>query len=270
MATLAIVVSWASTAGATDFTATSLSGGTWQNSANWNVTPSGSQNGYPNNVGADVFDVSIPSSVSFDLSGNVTVRDLTIVCNGASMSGNNFAFNGGEVFGSGSAFSVSSFALNGATLEIGATADTADSLTIAGNVSNPVNSVVAVDLGGLGQGTTYDHLIFPNGTGLGGATLDISLFGGFTPTPTDTFTIMTGNNFNGQFANDLSGTIFAPGFGTFSVSYAPTSVVLGNFVPVPEPSLVASAAFTLVCLVAMRRCGTRGNQASNAATRSQQ
>jgi hypothetical protein len=63
---------------AADYTATSVSGGTWQTTAPWSILPTGSANGYPNNVGTDVFDVIIPNSVSFDLNADVTIRDITI------------------------------------------------------------------------------------------------------------------------------------------------------------------------------------------------
>ncbi|QIF02088.1 PEP-CTERM sorting domain-containing protein [Roseimicrobium sp. ORNL1] len=63
---------------AVDYTATSVSGGTWQTTAPWSVVPTGSVNGYPNNVGTDVFDVFIPNNVTFDLNADVTIRDITI------------------------------------------------------------------------------------------------------------------------------------------------------------------------------------------------
>jgi hypothetical protein len=370
-----------------DFTATSINNGLWQNSANWVVTPGGSVNGYPNNVGIDVFDVSIPSLVTFDLNANGTIRDLnisngvnlqnasdrtlriegnltavggigvfsaaqiqllgtsnissgvqllngssalnlgtlnvigvggggsefevigapgavgytfrnagttvinrlgatnlfvnqiiqnvgtfeflvgstqlvniytqtagtTIIHNGSTFAGNNFSFNGGSVFGSGPAFNTSSFNMNGARLEIGVTAGAADSLTLAGNIASPVNSIFDFDLGGLGQGTTYDHLIIPNGTDLNGVTADVLLFGGFIPGITDTFTIMTGNNYHGAFANDVGGKIFAPGYGAFTVTYSTTSVVLGGFTPIPEPSALISTGAGLAWLLYGRR-----------------
>lgn len=67
---------------AADFTATAIGSGTWQSAGPWSISPGGSTNPYPDNVGTDVFDVSIPLVVSYDMSASVTVRDLTITGTG--------------------------------------------------------------------------------------------------------------------------------------------------------------------------------------------
>lgn len=87
-----------------------------------------------------------------------------------------------------------------------------------------------------------------------GGTLSVGLLGGFTPTPTDFFTILTaGDGLGGYFGN--APPVIAPNIGditadgyNFDVIYnwsgtGPGSVVLANFAPVPVPELASFLLF---------------------------
>jgi cytoskeletal protein CcmA (bactofilin family) len=122
----------------------------------------------------------------------------------------------------------------------------AGQLTITGNLSLLATAQLLIELGGPVQGTGYDFLSV-SGTGALGGNLGISFLNGYQTTVTgaDRFTVLTaGSALSGAFVNVPNGQrIFTTdGFGSFQVNYgtasafATNSVVLSNFVPVPEPS----------------------------------
>ena len=141
----------------------------------------------------------------------------------------------------------------GAIVSAGATLDSAGALTFDGNMGNLGGSTLRFDLGGLTQDLTYDHLILPGGN-FGGVTLEFNLINGFVPASLDSFTIITGNNFNGLFANLDAGTVTMANVGIFDVTITSTAVTLSSFTPIPEPATYALLSTGLLLLVgAVRR-----------------
>ncbi|MEO8351802.1 MAG: PEP-CTERM sorting domain-containing protein [Chthoniobacteraceae bacterium] len=111
-------------------------------------------------------------------------------------------------------------------------------LNISGSVPFASTASLRIEIGGPALGTDYDQLAVTDAVSLDGD-LMVSLFNGYTPAPTDTFTILTGGTVSGLFANAPSVVSFNGG--QFGVTYHPDSVVLGNFV-IPEPSTAALLA----------------------------
>lgn len=110
--------------------------------------------------------------------------------------------------------------------------------------------------------TDYSRLVV-NGSGSLDGLLAVTIGGGFTPQPTDTFTILTSTSgLDGFFENALPPTGSNVGFlstdsGSFEVVYnesptGPGSVVLEEFQPVPEPTtlLLVGTAMTVLGLAA--------------------
>jgi hypothetical protein len=120
-------------------------------------------------------------------------------------------------------------------------------LTINGTLGMGGGSIFQAEIGGAGQGTQYDFLSDNGATTLGGA-LQIVLVNSFTPTGSQTFTILTDTGaLAGAFANVANGGRVLVGSGptSFQVNYGPGSpfgsnnVVLSNFAAVPEPGTLA-------------------------------
>jgi len=110
--------------------------------------------------------------------------------------------------------------------------------------------------------TDYSRLVV-NGSGSLDGLLAVTIGGGFTPQPTDTFTILTSTSgLDGFFENALPPTGSNVGFlstdsGSFEVVYnesptGPGTVVLEGFQPVPEPTtlLLVGTAMTVLGLAA--------------------
>ncbi|MBI5766900.1 MAG: PEP-CTERM sorting domain-containing protein [Verrucomicrobia bacterium] len=137
--------------------------------------------------------------------------------------------------------------------------DTIGTLTIQGNLTLLATSTLLIDLAGTGQGSTFDHLSV-SGTATVGGNLNLSLAQSFPlynlPAGTQ-FTVLTAGTLTGAFSNAANGTRLTTtaGDGSFLVNYAGNSVVLSNFVPIPEPSTYALLACGLgaLALVAHRR-----------------
>ncbi len=124
-------------------------------------------------------------------------------------------------------------------------------LNISGNAPFTSTASLRIEIGGPAVGMDYDQLAVTGNVSLDG-NLEISLFGGFTPSPSDTFTILTGGAVAGAFANAPGVVTFTSGI--FDVTYNPDSVVLSNYT-VPEPSTAALLAFGVaVGLGRRRRC----------------
>jgi hypothetical protein len=120
-------------------------------------------------------------------------------------------------------------------------------LHITGNLSLASLSYLLFELGGSAPGTGYDVITVSGTATLGGSILAVGFTNGYVPVSTDSFTVLSAGALSGNFSNvaDLGHlTIYDPSgstiLGTFLVNYgsggSPNSVVLSNFVPVPEPS----------------------------------
>jgi len=111
-------------------------------------------------------------------------------------------------------------------------------LAITGNLTLLGTSTLLIELGGTGQGTTYDFLSVGGSAFLGG-NLSLHFTNSFHTTvqPGDTFTILSGTSLSGTFANaPVNGRYTFNGFGSFDLTYTSTSVLLSNIAAVPEPS----------------------------------
>lgn len=135
-------------------------------------------------------------------------------------------------------------------------------LTNQGNLTLLSSSVFQLELGGTGQGTTYDFLQV-NGTASLTGRLDVLLYGGFVPQATDVFTGLTASvSLAGSFTN-----LFASGpnwlvnvysndvaYGTMRVQELGNNLVLDQFLStIPEPSMLLVTGAGLVLLAALHR-----------------
>ncbi|MBI4622495.1 MAG: PEP-CTERM sorting domain-containing protein, partial [Verrucomicrobia bacterium] len=216
------------------------------------------------------------SGVTFDNSGAVLVSNGTLrftttftqsagmlaVANGATAQfDQTLNFAAGTLTGAGT---VQATVNNSGLLSPGSSAGM---LTVTGNLTLLGTSVLLIELGGTTQGTGHDFLSVGGSVALGGA-LNAKFIGGFESSAQsgDTFTILTaGGGFGATaFANVANGqTLFTvDGLGAFQVNYGSASaftaltnsVVLSNFVAVPEPATWALMGIgAVVVLLNLRR-----------------
>ncbi len=107
---------------------------------------------------------------------------------------------------------------------------------IQGNYTQQSGATLAIDVGGITCGISYDHVEVTGIANLGGA-LELSMLPGFTPSPSNTMTILSAGSLLGTFDNISPGgrldTI--DGLGSFLVNYgagspfSATSIVLSDF-----------------------------------------
>lgn len=141
--------------------------------------------------------------------------------------------------------------------------DSAGTMTIAGNFFQNDTGTLLIELGGLTQGTEYDHLIVTNQAFLGG-TLAVSLIDGFQLGHNQVFDILTsGNVLSGQFMglddNALVGNF--NGIDLF-IRYAEVPGPAGNgglvrlYTAIPEPSsMLFVSSLGLFILLRRRKLG---------------
>lgn len=124
-------------------------------------------------------------------------------------------------------------------------------LTINGDLTLLSTSTLLIEIGGGSQGVNYDFLSVSGNAQIGGE-LRLSFVNGYqsSVSATETFTILTAGSFSDAkshfFHNVAPGQRLATtdGFGSFEVNFgtgaalsgATNSIVLSNFVAVPEPS----------------------------------
>jgi len=122
-------------------------------------------------------------------------------------------------------------------------------------VINSPAAVLQMEIGGVLFGT-YDRLDISNQSVLGGL-LDVSLYNGFTPSPGDTFDILTATTIVGTFD-----VVSFPSFNgrTFGISYlldpSGTDIVRLTVEAVPEPTsavLIGTCILVLGTMVRWRR-----------------
>ncbi len=137
-------------------------------------------------------------------------------------------------------------------------------LAVTGNLTLLSTSRFLAELHGPAQGTDYDFLSV-GGTAQLAGTLDLAVASGFADriAPSATFTILQATTLTGSFANVATTglRIFSTdGLASFRVNFGPgsafaaNSVVLSDFVAVPEPSTYALLGLgAVVILFSLRR-----------------
>jgi T5SS/PEP-CTERM-associated repeat protein len=112
----------------------------------------------------------------------------------------------------------------------------AGSTTINGNYTQATGGVLEIEIGGPLAGSQFDFVNVTGSAQVGGE-LDLTLTGGFTPTPAQTFAILISNGLSGAFDNAPSGqrVTTSDGGGSFLVNYGfgspfdDNQIVLSNF-----------------------------------------
>jgi len=150
--------------------------------------------------------------------------------------GGEFDFTGGRL--SATQF-VGSLLNQGGTLAPGdgLNESASGSTSITENLVQQAAATLTVDIAGLSPGTQYDQVIVSGSATLKGG-FEVSLLDGFTPTPTDTFTVLTADSIAGGFGESPSGSrvITQDGLGSFQIDYgvgspfAAGDVVLSDFI----------------------------------------
>ena len=153
---------------------------------------------------------------------------------------------GGIVLGDGTLdVSAGSF-VNGGTVSPGLSAGI---LTVIGDVPQTATGSLLIELEGTTLGNQYDQLAVDGDVMLDGS-LDVLL--SFAPELTDDFIVVeagfnASNAVTGEFMNaPRTNPVLNIPEGSFDVLYNPQSVVLTNFVPIPEPSATLLALFGLL------------------------
>lgn len=186
---------------------------------------------------------------STDEGGAVNAKAVTTIDGGTvNLSGGFLAattvsfFNGGTLTFTGGELSVQAY-LNdlvneGGRLVPGNTLAGASpgSTIISGNYAQLPGSSLAIDIGGTAMTTEYDFVDVANNATLGGD-LELAVINGFTPDPTDTFTILNADNLLGALTNVINGGRLSTidGLGSFAVNYGiasafnPDQIVLSDF-----------------------------------------
>ncbi len=172
-----------------------------------------------------------------------------------------FLLGNGNVIGDVSASGIVSPSVGSLT-----SSATPGQLNLTGNLTLLSTSVLLFELGGAAQGADYDFLNVSGTAALNG-TLGLAFANGFVATPGQTFTLLSSSSLSGAFRNVApGGQLFTDdGLGSFQVnfgagsSFAANSLVLSNFIPVPEPSTFALLALG-ACLLLVR-AGIRRSRA---------
>lgn len=114
----------------------------------------------------------------------------------------------------------------------------AGSTTVAGDYSQVGTGILDIEIGGLSAGSSYDQVNVTHFATLGGA-LQVTLIGGFVPSPSDVFTVLDSTLLTGAFSSVPSGGKLTTtnGSGSFVVHYGasspfdPDQVILSDFLP---------------------------------------
>lgn len=109
-------------------------------------------------------------------------------------------------------------------------------LTVDGNLAFGLESVIQIQLAGI-TSDLIDTISVINGIISLDGELVLSLLNGFAPTSELSFLIMQADSIVGQFSNVTFGERIDIAEGSFLISNTGTSVILSDFVPIPEPSV---------------------------------
>lgn len=167
-------------------------------------------------------------------------QNVTMIKGGTTLNANSVNLTAGTLLVNGtlngSSTTLGTGSGSGVLLSPGDDTTSVAVMTLAGNAGTIGGSTWHFDLGGTAQGSQYDLINAWQNLNVGSLLLDVSLVSGFVPAPTDTFTIMNGNNISGMFTNASGSKITLPDVGKFDVAVGSGKVVLSNFTPVPEPA----------------------------------
>ena len=163
----------------------------------------------------------------------------------------NLNFQGGRLMGNGTISPYGPLIIGGnAILDAGDNLGEAGRLTVATALYLNAGGIFHADIGGTTPGLSYDQTLVAGFPQLNGGTLEISLINGFAPATNDTFTILLVSDssfLSGSFTNVSNGERLTTtdGSGSFVVSINNGSVVLSDYVSVPEPQSLALCAIAL-------------------------
>ena len=104
-----------------------------------------------------------------------------------------------------------------------------DSTTIVGDYIQLAEASLALEIGGVDPGISYDRVVVTGAASVGGE-FEIEMVDGFQPNPTDVFTVLSSNSLSGFFSNVTSGErlFTSDGTGSFLVHYGPFSAFDSN------------------------------------------
>ena len=154
------------------------------------------------------------------------------ILSGGTLSGSLIDIQGGSLSGSGS---INAPVRNAGEINPGGAGT--GPLAITGNYTQLASGVLNIDLGGLTAGSQFDQLAV-TGTATLDGTLNVDLIGGFTPSPGDTFQIMTYASSTGTFATiNGHGATYNPTYGSTGLTLTVVSplVVSGGAQPSGSP-----------------------------------
>jgi hypothetical protein len=136
--------------------------------------------------------------------------------------------------------------------------NSAGTIRIRGSINLGSTSTVCIEIGGTTPGTGHD-VVQGRGTAptlnMSGGDLMISLINGFVPSPTDQFVFFRDfTSITGRFGSSPrdDDRIYFPG-GSFAIGYAPSTITLSDFQPVPEPSALLLICFSALAALCRRR-----------------
>ncbi|MEQ8211049.1 MAG: autotransporter-associated beta strand repeat-containing protein [Lacipirellulaceae bacterium] len=199
---------------------------------------------------ATTWDLSGNLFVGFDGTGTMNINNgATVMVDGdVTVGGNGIAgvlsLDGGTLDNSaGTGVTVTTGALQGEGTVVGnvfnqdtvAPGNSAGILSLTGNYGQDVTGLLSFEIGGTDNSDPlnpdFDVFDISGTAGLAGE-LELALINGFTPAPSDMFTVLTSSALAGIFSNVADGArlnIYSGGTGSFQVDYTATSVVLSDF-----------------------------------------
>lgn len=122
-------------------------------------------------------------------------------------------------------------------------------LQFVGNLS--LTETAAIEIQIVGNGVSlFDRIAISDGALLLNGDLIISLLGAFTPAEFDQFQIVTATSITGFFSNVAFGTRLEFTEGSFLVYSDGSTILLTEFVPIPEPQVIVIFALCFVAYLA--------------------
>ena len=136
----------------------------------------------------------------FSLNGNTLTKSGsgTVLINNNQNTGTGSVSVSGGVLGGGGRVSGNLTNASGGTVAPGASAGV---LTVQGNYVQQSGSTLAIEIGGLSEGQTYDVLNVTGSMTLNGGTLNVSLIDGFMPAAGNSFDILDFTSLTGGFTS---------------------------------------------------------------------